>query len=107
MLIAVPMALLAFVLAETWDMGWWTFGGREASGIQLDSIAEEALPLDYRTGMMNAWVHNIAVGQGVDFHSHPTRAEMVVILRGRARVRGLRKAPGLRCCARKTSDPGA
>ncbi len=42
---------------------------------------------------MNAWVHNIRVGQVVGFHEHPTRAELVVILRGRARVRGLRKAP--------------
>lgn len=86
------MAGLAFVFVEITDMGWRPSDEREVKLIQLDAIAEEALPLGYRTGMINAWVHNIRVGQVVDFHEHPGRAELVVILRGRVRVRGLRKA---------------
>ena len=84
---------LTFALVETWQLGWLDDGEDDSRVIPIEGIHEEALALSYRAGMMNAWVHNIRVGQVIGFHEHPTRAELVVILRGRARVRGLRKAP--------------
>ncbi len=91
--VAVTLAVLTFVLGATWQLGWLSDGEGDSRVIPIRRIPEEALPLGYRAGMMNAWIHNIRVGQVVGFHEHPTRAEMVVILRGRARVRGLRMAP--------------
>ncbi len=91
--VAVLLAVLTFVLGATWQLGWLADGEGDSRVIPIRRIPEEALPLGYRAGMMNAWIHNIRVGQVVEFHEHPTRAEMVVILRGRARVRGLRTAP--------------
>lgn len=90
---ALLVSALAFVVLETWQLGWLGDGGDDPRVVPIREISEEALPLGYRGGMMNAWVHNIRVGQVVGFHEHPTRAEMVVILRGRARVRGIRRAP--------------
>jgi mannose-6-phosphate isomerase-like protein (cupin superfamily) len=91
--VPVFVAVLTFVLIETWRLGWLHDAEGSSRVIPIQEIREEALALGYRAGMMNAWVHNIRVGQVVGFHEHPTRAELVVILRGRARVRGLRMAP--------------
>jgi mannose-6-phosphate isomerase-like protein (cupin superfamily) len=92
-LAALSLAAIAFVAVETWQLGW-VAGERDLEIVPIRRIADEALPLGYREGMLNAWVHVIRPGQEVDFHEHPTRAEMVAILRGRARVRGLRAAAG-------------
>jgi mannose-6-phosphate isomerase-like protein (cupin superfamily) len=40
--------------------------------------------------MAQIWIHNIHVADGVPFHYHKIRPEMVAILRGKARVRGMR-----------------
>ena len=93
LLVALVAATLTFVLIEVFSLGWIAFGAKLPRVVVAGEIDAEALKLGTRLGMLNAWVHNIKPGQEVGFHEHPTRAEMVVVIRGTARVRGLRKGP--------------
>lgn len=75
-------------------MGWLRTRPPSAYRVAAIEIDEEpVLWMVKRSWIAEMWVHHIRVGEVVPFHRHPLRAEMVAVLRGRARVRGLRPDP--------------
>jgi quercetin dioxygenase-like cupin family protein len=58
--------------------------------IPIEGITREVHPIALRPGVMDARIHNIRIGQVVRLHAHPLAPELVAVLRGTARVRGLR-----------------
>ena len=71
------------------------FGGAHSPQVvPIRDITDEVHLFHRKDFYMGAWIHNIHVGQVVGLHHHPVRPEMVAILRGKARVRGLRRSPG-------------
>jgi mannose-6-phosphate isomerase-like protein (cupin superfamily) len=84
----------ALLLVKLSRIGWFVAHSPPPPAvIPIEVGSEEAFHLSSKSYMFAAWVHNIRIDQVVPFHQHPRRPEIVAILRGKARVRGLRKSP--------------
>jgi mannose-6-phosphate isomerase-like protein (cupin superfamily) len=58
--------------------------------IPIEGIQSENHALALQEGVIDARIHNLRIGQVIALHSHPQRPELVAIVRGTARVRGVR-----------------
>ena len=76
-------------------IGWLPLGrSSQPVVIPIEVGDADVLRLSKKRGMLQAWVHHIRPRQVVPYHHHPIRPELVAVLRGKVRVRGLRKLPG-------------
>jgi arylsulfatase A-like enzyme len=93
LLAGLALASAVFVLYPALRLGVVSFGAAPHDVVPIRNIDREVNLFRRNEWVLGGWIHNIAVGQVVGLHYHPVRPEMVAILRGRAKVRGLRRTP--------------